>query len=106
MLTTIKVIFRFLKYVLACKNSAKFIHSFRNQSPMPISDHNHSKIIKVILNFFLNLHLHAKNQLSSSIHASIHLVTKWPQPFLIIPTAIFFYQLLKNTKVDYFINLF
>ena len=41
----------FPEYVLACKKSAKFIHSFRDHSPMPIFDHNQPKIIKPILNF-------------------------------------------------------
>ena len=41
----------FPEYVLACKKISRFIHSFRDQSPMPIFDHNQPKIIKAILNF-------------------------------------------------------
>ena len=47
-LITIKVTSSFPEYVWACKGSAKFIYPFRKLSPMPISDHDHPKIIKVI----------------------------------------------------------
>ena len=50
-LITIKVTFSFPEYVLACKKSARFIHSFRDLIPMPIFDHNQPKIIKGILSF-------------------------------------------------------
>ena len=39
--------FSFLKYVLTCKKSSRFIHSLKLES----NAHSHSKIIKVFLNF-------------------------------------------------------
>ena len=53
---TIKETFSFPQYVLACKKSARFIHSFRDYSPMPMFDYNWSKI-KVILDFSFSTRL-------------------------------------------------
>ena len=47
---TIKVTFNCPEYVLGCNMSARLIHSFKDQSPMPIFDNNQPKIMKVILN--------------------------------------------------------
>ena len=58
---------------------------------MPISDHSHPKIIKVIINFSWICIFMQK------IHPFIHPFTfwpGWPQPFLTKPTPIFSYQLL------------
>ena len=41
-----KVTYSFSEYVLACKKSVKFIHSFRNLSPMSIFDHATQKLLK------------------------------------------------------------
>ena len=56
----------------------------------PISDHAHPKIIEITFNF-LNLHQHAKNQFSPSIHSwdTVNfrvLWPDWPHPFLTMPT--------------------
>ena len=86
--------FSFLKYALACKKSARFIHSLKLKSHAHFWPHSHPKIIKVILNF----PEFASAWKISSVHLSIHypftLWPRWPQPFLTTPTPIFFYQLL------------
>ena len=60
---------------------------------MHIFDHNHSKIIKVILN--LPEFAAACKKLAQFIHYFIHSPCEWmAKPFLATPTPIFFYQLL------------
>ena len=46
-----KVTYSFSEYVLACKKSVKFIHSFRNLKYHVHFWPRHPKIIKVIFNF-------------------------------------------------------
>ena len=61
---------------------------------MPIFNHNHLKVNKVILNFpeFAS----ACKKLAQIIHfiQPFTLQLEWPQPFLSTPTPVFFYQLL------------
>ena len=85
---TIKVTLRFFKYVLACKNLARFIHSLKLESHAHFWP-QHPKIIKVFLNF-------PKFASAWKIN-SFHPFTLWPgwtQPFLTTPTPIVFYQIL------------
>ena len=86
---TIKVTFTFLKYVLACKHSARFMHSLKLE-PHAHFWPQHPKIIKFIPNFpeFSPLWK------ISSLHPFIYPFTLWPQPFPNRSTPIFFYQLL------------
>ena len=95
---TIKLTFSFLKYVLACKKLDRFIRSLK-LSPMPIFDYSHPKIIKVILNFsWISISMQRTNSVHPFIYPFIHpFITLQPglsQPFLTMPTPIFFYQLL------------
>ena len=81
---------------------------------MHIFDHNHSKIIKVILNFLEFASACKKSAYSLSIISSIpsiHLVSRVAKtisdhthPNIFLPTLNFWYQHVKNTKVDYFIT--
>ena len=85
---TIEVTFSFLKYVLACKKSARFIYSLKLESYSSFWPHSHPKIIKVILNF----------PEFASVHPFIHLFSpcgdQGGHNFLTTPIPIFFYQLL------------
>ena len=81
---TIKVTFSFLKYVLACKNLARFIHSLKLESHAHFWPHPPK-------NF--NFPESASAWKISSVHR-LTLWPGWPRPFLITSTPVFFYQLL------------
>ena len=78
---------------------------------MHLFDHNHLKIIEVILNFsgFASAY---KNHHSSPIISSIHLVTRaattisdHTHPSVFLSNLNFWYEHVKDIKVDYFITL-
>ena len=107
---TIKVTFSSLKYVQHAKNQPGSFMHLEIRVPCTFFTTTTQKLLKQFLTF-LNLHQYAKNQLSSSIHSSIHLVISVPQPFLTTPIPIFFYQLLisginMQKSIDYFIIMF
>ena len=85
-----KVTFSSLKYVQHAKNQPGSFMLLEIRVSYTFFTTTTQKLLNQFLTF-LNLHQYAKNQLSSSIHSSIHLVISVPQPFLTTPIPIFFY---------------
>ena len=84
---SIKVTFSSLKYVQYEKNQPSTFMHLGIRVLCTFFTTTTQKLLKQFLNF-LNLHQFAKNQLSSSIHLSMHLVVSVPQPFLTTPTPV------------------